>query len=155
MSTITIHPNPAFTGKLEIYVHDDGSITTVLVDAPEAELLTDPEVLAVLARHEAATAGTPSRSVVHEAVQLGYEAKAPGGSGQAKYVRLIYSAPSHRRTVTLYVDSVKIASGGKEQWAFAVSVPGREISSKDVRFYYKDTDYKSVLQQFKEWANAA
>ncbi|SFU10475.1 hypothetical protein SAMN05660657_05726 [Geodermatophilus amargosae] len=154
-ATITIHPDPAFTGKLDIYIHSDGSVTTVTMDAPEAELLKDPDVLALLARHEAATAGTPSRDVVRHAVQLGYDAKAPGGTGQAKYVRLIYSAPSHKRTVTLYIDSVKIASGGKEQWEFALSIPGREPSSKDIRFYYKDVDYKTVLQAFKDWADAA
>lgn len=57
MASITIQPHPAFTGKLDIYIHGDGSITSVTLDAPEAELVQDPDVLALLARHEAATAG--------------------------------------------------------------------------------------------------
>jgi hypothetical protein len=111
----------------------------------------EPAVAAILAHHEAKSGHTFMRQAADRALTLGYRVVPPGGSGHAKYVRLLLDEQGPGAPVTLYLDGSRLTAGGKDLRAFAASLPGAVPTKRDVQFPLGTVE-SHVLQAFAAWA---
>jgi Protein of unknown function (DUF1524)/Excalibur calcium-binding domain len=93
----------------------------------------DPAVEAIIAHHEMRTGHRLMRTTAEHARSLGYDLVPPGGSGRAKYLRLVLDSGTGKPT-TLYLDGTQLSIKAKDLRAFAASLPGAVATRVDVQF---------------------
>jgi len=91
---------------------------------------------------------SPVESVVQRAVDLGFAVVPPGGSGTAKYLRLVLDAPTGRGA-TLYVDAVRLTAAGTGVRELAAALPGAVVRQRDVQLPFDDVDPFAALQDVR------
>jgi hypothetical protein len=94
----------------------------------------EPAVAAILAHHESRSGHTLMRQTAERAQQLGYRLIPPGGSGQAKYLRLVLDGQPPGIAVTLYLEGNRLIANGKQLYPFAASLPGAVVTNRDAQF---------------------
>ena len=93
----------------------------------------EPAVAAIFAHHESKSGHTLMRQTAERAQQLGYRLIPPGGSGQAKYLRLVLDAQPPGIPVTLYLEGNRLIANGKRVRPFAASLPGAVVTNRDAQ----------------------
>ena len=114
----------------------------------------EPAVAAILAHHESRSGHPLMRQTAERALQRGYRLIPPGGSGQAKYLRLVLDAQPPGIPVTLYLQGDRLVANGKQLRPFAASLPGAVTTNRDVQFPLGRVG-NDVLDAFAAWSAAS
>jgi hypothetical protein len=98
----------------------------------------------LLSSWEAKNPGTPVRSVVEQAVDLGFIVGPPAGWGPTRHLELTYE-PQSGSAVSLHVDARRLIAVGAAVRDRAAGVPGAVVRRKDVQFPFDAVDPAEVV----------
>jgi Protein of unknown function (DUF1524) len=107
-------------------------------------------VAEILQYHQARSGNALMGRAAERAQQLGYRVVPPGGSGDARYLRLVLDGTP----VTLHLDGARLTADAKPLRAFARSLPHAVPTTRDVQFPLGGVEI-DVLEAFAGWGHSA